>query len=80
MDAIRYKYNYLCQSYSDINEHLPTLYKYAQECDTVFETGVRGCVSSWAFLYGLLNNSTSNCDKKLFLNENNPLLTKFPLL
>jgi len=46
-------YEYLCNDPSDINEHLPTLFKYASECDSVFETGVRGCVSSWAILYGL---------------------------
>jgi hypothetical protein len=49
-------------------EHLPTLYKYAKECDSVFETGVRGCVSSWAFLYGLLDNKSTN-KKCLFMND-----------
>ena len=34
---------------SDINEHLVTLSKYAYECESVFETGFHGCVSSWAF-------------------------------
>jgi hypothetical protein len=53
---------------SDINEHLPTLYKYARECDSVFETGVRGCVSSWAFLYGLLDGETQH-HKTFFLND-----------
>jgi hypothetical protein len=46
------KYNELCNIPSDINEHLPTLYKYACECDSILELGVRGCVSSWAFLMG----------------------------
>jgi hypothetical protein len=49
-------------------EHLPTLYKYASECDSVFETGVRGCVSSWAFYYGLVNNRTDT-KKRMFLND-----------
>jgi hypothetical protein len=52
---------------SDINEHLPTLYKYATECETILETGVRGCVSSWSLVNGLLNNKTSK--KKIILND-----------
>jgi hypothetical protein len=53
-------------------EHLPTLYKYAKECDSVFETGVRGCVSSWAFLYGLLDGEQKNdVRKRLFMNDIN---------
>jgi hypothetical protein len=48
-------------------QHLPTLYKYAKECDSIFETGVRGCVSSWAFLYGLLDSD--NNKKILFMND-----------
>jgi hypothetical protein len=39
-------YNELCNRRSDINEHLPTLYRYAKQCESVFETGVRGCISS----------------------------------
>jgi hypothetical protein len=49
-------------------EHLPTLYEYTKECDSVFETGVRGCVSSWAFLYGLLDGESQNT-KTLFMND-----------
>jgi cephalosporin hydroxylase len=37
---------------SDINEHLPTLKKYTQQCETVLELGVRYIVSSYAFLAG----------------------------
>jgi len=55
---------------SDIMEHLITLYKYSKECDSVFETGVRGCVSSWAFLYGLLDGENKN-RKKMFMNDIN---------
>lgn len=39
---------------SDINEHIPTLYKYASECTHITECGVRSVVSSWAFAKGLL--------------------------
>jgi hypothetical protein len=70
MDDIKNKYLSICNIHSDINEHLPTLYKYASECDSVLELGVRGCISSWAFLYGLLNNNSYNINKrKLILND-----------
>ena len=52
----------------DIMEHLVTLYNYTKECDSVFETGVRSCNSSWAFLYGLLDGDNKN-PKRLFLND-----------
>lgn len=45
------KYQEHCERYSDIHEHLPTLYKYATECDHITEMGVRDVVSTWAFLY-----------------------------
>jgi hypothetical protein len=35
---------------SDINEHIPTLIKYGNECDHITEMGVRGIMSTWAFL------------------------------
>lgn len=67
MDFIRQKYLSLCQTPSDIFEHLPILCKYASDCESVLELGVRGCVSSWAFLYGLLLNEKSK--KILLLND-----------
>lgn len=69
MDIIQHKYQNLSNTSSDINEHLPTLSKYASECESVFETGVRGCISSWAFTHGLLNNDSPN--KRLFMNDIN---------
>ena len=60
-------FQHLVNTSSDINEHLPTLSKYASECESVFETGVRGCVSSWAFAHGLLLNNSST--KTLFMND-----------
>lgn len=57
---------------SDIMEHLPRLYEYAKTCDSVLETGVRGCVSSWAFLYGLLDNNNPKSKKRYFLNDIEP--------
>jgi predicted O-methyltransferase YrrM len=68
-DFLEMKYNYVCSTPSDINEHLPTLYKYALKCNSILELGVRGCVSSWAFLKGLQDNNNKKTDKSLFLND-----------
>lgn len=63
------KQNYLsnCQTPGDINEHLPTLYKYATECESILELGVRGVISSWAFVNGLMNNGMNT--KRLMVND-----------
>ena len=63
------KFKILKTQKSDINEHLVTLFENAKTVETIFETGVRGVVSSWAFLYGLHKNNLSR--KKLFLNDIN---------
>jgi hypothetical protein len=70
MENIISKYNFECNRTigSDINEHMPTLKKYASKCNSVFETGVRGCVSSWGLVYGLLSNE-NGIKKKLFMND-----------
>jgi len=70
MEALLKKFNKLCKERSDINEHLPTLYKYASECESIIELGVRGVVSTYAFVYGLLSNNSSN--KKILLNDISP--------
>ena len=41
-----------CKKQSDINEHLPTLRRYAQGCRHVTEFGARDVVSTWALLAG----------------------------
>jgi predicted O-methyltransferase YrrM len=51
MEKIREYYEYSKSTPSDINEHLPTLLKYSEECKHITELGVRGGVSSWALLY-----------------------------
>ncbi len=68
MEIIKHKFETLCSTSSDINEHLPTLYKYAMECNSIFETGVRGCISSWAFVHGLLNNN-NGAPKNIYMND-----------
>lgn len=58
MQKIQEKYN----SPSDINEHLPILYKYAKECS------VRGYISSWVLLEKLTNNNgLTVLKRKIFL-------------
>lgn len=47
---IEERYKYLCLLPSDINEHLPTLKKYAEQSEIIVELGVRKIVSTWAFL------------------------------
>uniref|UniRef100_A0A6C0I1I7 Fringe-like glycosyltransferase domain-containing protein n=1 Tax=viral metagenome TaxID=1070528 RepID=A0A6C0I1I7_9ZZZZ len=71
--AINNKYIKLCNTSSDINEHLPTLCQLATECNSILELGVRGVVSSWAFASGLLlaSDTVSDTARKplLFLND-----------
>lgn len=43
-------YKQACETKSDINEHLPTLFKLAMECPRITEFGSRGGTSTKAFL------------------------------
>ena len=52
MELLETIYNEECERRSDINEHLPTLKRYAEECDHVTEMGVRWVVSTFAFMMG----------------------------
>jgi hypothetical protein len=70
MDFIEKKYHYFCNEGSDIHEHLPNLFKYAKECDSIIECGVRSVISSWALLYGLSYNNKPI--KQLLLNDIKP--------
>jgi cephalosporin hydroxylase len=53
------KYVELCSTPSDINEHLPTLCRYASECDHVTEAGVRYVVSTFGLMMGKPRNLVS---------------------
>lgn len=53
------KYQELIATPSDINEHLPVLKRYAEECDIIMEMGVRWIVSTWALLAGNPKKLTS---------------------
>jgi hypothetical protein len=47
-----------CQNYSDIYEHLPTLYQYGMECKSIVEFGVRDSANSTrAFVKSLVDQS-----------------------
>ncbi len=52
MKTLESKYEELCATRSDINEHLPVLREYASKCKHITEMGVRGVVSTYAFLMG----------------------------
>lgn len=52
MEEIIENYEKLCHIQSDINEHLPTLRRYASLCEHITEFGVRGIVSTYALLAG----------------------------
>ena len=52
-ESLNQIYERLCNTPSDINEHLPTLAKYASECDHITEMGVRYIVSTYALLMGM---------------------------
>ena len=69
MEEINKRYNTLCNTPSDIYEHLPTLYRYAKESESFLECGIRGCVSSWAISKGICENNRKN--KKLYFNDIN---------
>lgn len=70
------RYKELCNTPSDINEHLPILREYADSCNHITEMGVRGCVSLFAFLSSsaskvvavdILNVAVPECDKLTFI-------------
>lgn len=66
---ISQKYEELCKTPSDINEHLPTLKSCASKCKSILELGVRNIVSTYAFIYGLVNpvNLSDNTYKPYLL-------------
>jgi hypothetical protein len=53
MSAIEKKFAQKASDYSDIHEHLVTLYRYALKCSHITECGVRDAVSSYAFASAL---------------------------
>lgn len=77
--TIQEQYEEFCKTPSDINEHLPALRKYYDECNHVTEIGVRGCVSLHAALSSnakkvvaidILNVAVPESDKLQFICAN----------
>jgi hypothetical protein len=58
MESIIPAFQHYVNTPSDINEHMTTLAYLASMCTSVGEMGVRGIVSTWAFLYGLSKNES----------------------
>jgi hypothetical protein len=59
LSALQTLYNTFVTRTSDINEHLPTLLRYATQCSSVVEFGVRGGASTSALLLGLMTDGTT---------------------
>lgn len=53
------RYYKACYKQSDMFEHMPNLRMYADECESVIEMGVRGIVSTYAFLMSKCKKLTS---------------------
>lgn len=51
MNTIAEMYLQACATPGDINEHMPTLRRYAWQCKHITEFGVRNVVSTWAFAH-----------------------------
>ena len=75
---INSKYLEKCSIISDINEHLPTLKKYGELCNSITECGTRRVFSTYAFASSLLNKEnnkltiidiSSNEYKQTFMEE-----------
>jgi hypothetical protein len=49
-DLLEFNYNFACTNRSDINEHIPVLTEYANECNHITEFGTRTGVSTWAWI------------------------------
>jgi hypothetical protein len=52
MNLLNLLYENRCLVVSDINEHLPTLKRYAEDCEHITEMGVREANSTFGFLMG----------------------------
>jgi len=59
MNSLETNYKLACETVSDINEHIPTLKRYADLCEHVTEFGVRTAVSTWAWV--MSNAKTIRC-------------------
>ena len=75
------KYLLMCNTPSDINEHIPTLYEYSKKCESILELGVRSGVSTFAFIKGLSENGSNKKQLKSGdLNEISSMLNKTQII
>ena len=65
------RYGLCSQLESDIYEHMHTLKRYAKECSTIAELGVRSVVSTWAFISGL--SSSTSGERRLICLDVEPI-------
>ena len=84
MENIKSIYEQHCSVQSDINEHLPTLLRYAQECKHITEMGVRWVSSTWPLLLSNPNKMISydivrnpNIDEVIRLANENQINYQF---
>jgi hypothetical protein len=73
MNSIKSTYENFLNTPGDINEHLPTLKKYAEMCDHVTEMGARWGCSTFAFLYAKPKKFVSydiNMNQNIILAKN----------
>lgn len=82
--TIKQKYENACAQRSDINEHLPTLLKYAKQVKHITEMGVRDVVSTWAFLMANPHNlkcidivKSPNINEMLLISNQEKLTVEF---
>lgn len=59
MSTLETKFNSLCSTPSDINEHLAAIKEFASECETIVELGVRIPISTFALMMGKPRTLTS---------------------
>jgi len=59
LEYFKKEYENACNNKSDINEHIPTLYEYANAVNHITELGVRWGVSTRAFLYSVIQRKTT---------------------
>ena len=60
ISTVERNYERAACSISDINEHIPTLRRYAKLCASIVEMGVRGGNSTWGFMQGMVDAALSD--------------------
>lgn len=69
LEYFKHEYENACKNQSDINEHIPILFDYANKVSHITELGVRWGVSTRAFLYSAVLNKTTLCSYDINLYD-----------